>query len=588
MFYLYLFKVLPTTYKTKMAHRINVNTASIDELKTLPGIGIRTAESIIAYRTSVGWLNEDSFTAIPYLRVSPELLDMVTFSLPERYQQQEEISRMTKAVDRAARSRSVYRDTPDDVEWDIPPVRSEYRTQDTPYLEDLYNPRSARHRERLQHQDMGYRRESEYYERSVPSSRPSSFNSLYGNPEYDGSQRSQSMTSHYQQDNFGPYNHPRVGNFPRQEDYGRPEIRRVPDRRNDQQSTTKPKEEKKGKDASKRLASIPRTLTYNGKTGWKAFYTKFTMYAESQGWSAKECKDGLCMCLEGKASDFYATNIADQEGLEYFDMVKKFEKRFGYQELPETAMIAFNTSHQTSEESLDDWADRVLELATKAYRNLPEEHTYKQAILRFCLGCANREAGEAAANKRPTKMEEAIDSVKWAIHTHSAIHGRRREVRQVMGEGVRYDWSDPNAYVVHEDSKINSRPSGSKTDDMQRRLVGVEKCHREISERMQNIEENMYRKMERMEDKMERMFRLLTTRGRSTSPRPATSPRQPAVEAQGAAAPKKSVECFRCKGDHFLRDCPEKREESKKVQFVEGMGGEDEEDEDLNEEGLDD
>ncbi|KAH3855829.1 hypothetical protein DPMN_098399 [Dreissena polymorpha] len=54
--------------------------------------------------------------------------------------------------------------------------------------------------------------------------------------------------------------------------------------------------------------------------------------------------------------------------MEYFDIVKRFEKRFGYQDLPQTATIAFNTARQEGEEDLHDWADRIMTLATKAFQ----------------------------------------------------------------------------------------------------------------------------------------------------------------------------------------------------------------------------
>lgn len=60
------------------------------------------------------------------------------------------------------------------------------------------------------------------------------------------------------------------------------------------------------------------------------------------------------------------------------------EKRFGFQELPETVQVQFQTSVQNQNESLEDWADRVLSLTTKAFRELPEEHMTRQAIMKFC------------------------------------------------------------------------------------------------------------------------------------------------------------------------------------------------------------
>jgi hypothetical protein len=65
----------------------------------------------------------------------------------------------------------------------------------------------------------------------------------------------------------------------------------------------------------------------------------------------------------------------------YMDLIRKLEKRFGFRELPETAQVQFNNARQTPDELLEDWADRVLSLATRAFRDLPETHMYQQAVV---------------------------------------------------------------------------------------------------------------------------------------------------------------------------------------------------------------
>jgi hypothetical protein len=47
------------------------------------------------------------------------------------------------------------------------------------------------------------------------------------------------------------------------------------------------------------------------------------------------------------------------------DLIRKLEKRFGFRELLETAQVQFNNARQTPDELLEDWADRVLSLATR-------------------------------------------------------------------------------------------------------------------------------------------------------------------------------------------------------------------------------
>ena len=70
----------------------------------------------------------------------------------------------------------------------------------------------------------------------------------------------------------------------------------------------------------------------------------------------------------------------------------RLEKCFGIKELAETAQARFRQATQASGESLEDWADRVLTLATKAFKRLPEHFSCKQAY-KICEGLLDREQG---------------------------------------------------------------------------------------------------------------------------------------------------------------------------------------------------
>lgn len=84
---------------------------------------------------------------------------------------------------------------------------------------------------------------------------------------------------------------------------------------------------------------------------------------------------------------------------------------------------------------LEDWADRVFQLALRAYEGLPEEHMLKQAIKRISHDCMDEEAGQYAVNQHPDTMEETIEYLKSFHYNHQAIFGRsRREVREILFE----------------------------------------------------------------------------------------------------------------------------------------------------------
>ncbi|KAH3824087.1 hypothetical protein DPMN_125915 [Dreissena polymorpha] len=102
--------------------------------------------------------------------------------------------------------------------------------------------------------------------------------------------------------------------------------------------------------------------------------------------------------------------------LNYLEVVKRLERRFGYRDLTEAARVTFSSARQGDDESVDDWADRVLTLEGKEYRDLPEAYMLQESILRFCMGARDKEAGELVIYQRPASIEQAIDKLKSAVH----------------------------------------------------------------------------------------------------------------------------------------------------------------------------
>ncbi len=122
----------------------------------------------------------------------------------------------------------------------------------------------------------------------------------------------------------------------------------------------------------------------------------------------------------------------------YTEVIEKFERRFGFKELPATLMIAFNSARQLPDESIDDWSDRVLTLASKAFRDLPDQYMTQQSILRFCHGGLDREAGENVSNMRPTTMDDAIDKLKMGYSYTQPYVWKEKRGAPSSNRGWRY------------------------------------------------------------------------------------------------------------------------------------------------------
>lgn len=157
-------------------------------------------------------------------------------------------------------------------------------------------------------------------------------------------------------------------------------------------------------------------------------------------------------------------------------LMQKLQKRFGYKEIPETAQLKLSSLMQGTEEIMEEWADRVFQLALRAYEGLPEHYMLNQAIKRICHGCKDKDAGQFAINQHPDNIEETIDHLKSFQYNHQAIYGKvKKEVRKVS---------------LCEEETENSVCS-HKDDFIQLRSVKVDVTHR-LSKRNINVRYERY------------------------------------------------------------------------------------------------
>ncbi|KAH3716154.1 hypothetical protein DPMN_058873 [Dreissena polymorpha] len=169
----------------------------------------------------------------------------------------------------------------------------------------------------------------------------------------------------------------------------------------------------------------PKNLRYDGRTSWLSFKQKFNSYRKVYKWSDHECRDYLNWCLEGKALDYFTIETHMGESFSFRDIMRKMERRFGSKELPETSRAKFQQATQQPEESLEDWADRVLTLAIPAFRDLPDQFGQREAVSKFCQGCIDSEAGKHACFERPRSIQHAVDLVRHHQYVTQVVDGKK-------------------------------------------------------------------------------------------------------------------------------------------------------------------
>ena len=293
-----------------------------------------------------------------------------------------------------------------------------------------------------------------------------------------------------------------------------------------------------GHNISQRYLSLPKTITFNGTGNWKAFYAKFRAFAEQAGWSDLERRNEMQFCLQGPASVFHTTLLEREPQLGFEGIVLRLKRRYDSQLPPEGVQMELASARQATDEKVRDWADRVIDLCTRAFPDFLEKQIQTQAVLYFCQGCFDREAGAHVLNLRPKTLDEAVELVNWRKCAFQVVYSRtRKEVRRPnvrldtmpMEADIQKVETQPKALTPNRQS--DKPPQGQSLDPaeglghMEKRLTGVEK-------QLVGLQGAV--------EQLTTVVSKLRPRGRSPSPGPEAA---------------RNV-CFRCgMPGHFRKDC---------------------------------
>ncbi|GFO34312.1 hypothetical protein PoB_006081700 [Plakobranchus ocellatus] len=140
----------------------------------------------------------------------------------------------------------------------------------------------------------------------------------------------------------------------------------------------------------------------------------------------------------------------------------------------ETALIRFQNAKQRIEKSIEDWAERLHHLALYAFEEEAGaglwKRDIKQMVLKFCTGCADREAGLHAANMRPESLDEATTFILQYQFNHAAVYGRKEDsspeaaVRSVRS---RRDYSEERSPPRREYRRREATPVWNRAERTQ-------------------------------------------------------------------------------------------------------------------------
>jgi hypothetical protein len=134
-------------------------------------------------------------------------------------------------------------------------------------------------------------------------------------------------------------------------------------------------------------ASAVQPPIFNGNTSWAVFRGQFRTVAEHNCWMRQEKYTYLITSLQCPATEVLH---GIPKRATYEETLQNLEERFGDQQFAAAFHSQLNTKTQRAEESLQDFATAVEQLAHRAYPTLPEDQIRREAGKAFGDGVENQ------------------------------------------------------------------------------------------------------------------------------------------------------------------------------------------------------
>ena len=144
------------------------------------------------------------------------------------------------------------------------------------------------------------------------------------------------------------------------------------------------------------------------RSSWHSYLVQFNTIMkmnDRQDNEVKVCK--LVEALRGKALDYFES-LPKELRLKFDSLCSMFEGRFGRQEAPATMRSKLKCITQRVEESLAEFGERALKVASEGYVGMTGQWVQALAVDAFLMGCLDKRSALSSMKKEPQTIDEAV------------------------------------------------------------------------------------------------------------------------------------------------------------------------------------
>ena len=172
------------------------------------------------------------------------------------------------------------------------------------------------------------------------------------------------------------------------------------------------------------------------RSSWHSYLVQFNTIMKMNDChdnEVKVCK--LVEALRGKALDYFES-LPKELRLEFDSLCSMFEGRFGRQEAPATKRSKLKCITQRVEESLAEFGERALKVASEGYVGMTGQWVQALAVDAFLMGCLDKRSALSSMNKEPQTIDEAVKLMRQLGSHNSVISAEKQSFPLEEGDGA--------------------------------------------------------------------------------------------------------------------------------------------------------